>query len=115
MKTTTRSKSGRHLLTATIAAVILLSATSANAWWGWGRAWPLTGAWDPTEAYLYEYGFLDPYGPTTGDVRRMHRDNWRAMLGYPIRRDGVGPYGPRLSDIRRQQYRKARRFRGYPY
>lgn len=96
-----------------LTAAILLLAQPASAWWGgpWGAA-PL--AWDPHEAYLNEYDFFDPYGPSQGDIRRMHRDNWHRMRGYPVH-PGVGRYGPTLSDIRRQHHRKMRRAWGYPY
>ena len=101
------------LLAATITVVVLLPATSAYAWRG--PVGLYAGGWDPHEAHLNEYGFLDRYGPTRGDIQRMHRDNWMAMRGYPSHRRGIGPYGPTLSDIRRQHHRKGRRFRGYPY
>lgn len=106
-------KTKKKLLTAAITAAILFTATSAGAWWGPGG--PYAGGWDPYEAYLEEYGLLDRYGPSRGDIRRMHRDNWRAMMGYPVYRDDVGPYGPTRSDVRRQYHRKAKRLWGYPY
>jgi hypothetical protein len=102
----------RKLLAVTIAAAALLTMTSANAWWGPGG--PVAWGWDPQEAYLDEYGFFDPYGPSISDIERMHRDNWYAARGYPVFR-GVGPYGPSVSDIRRQYMRKLRRSWGYPY
>jgi hypothetical protein len=102
----------RRLLAATIATIVLLAATSANGWWGYGG--PGAWAWDPQEAYLDEYGFLDRWGPSRMDIDRMYRDNWYAARGYPIHR-GVGPYGPSMSDIHRQQMRKMRRAWGYPY
>lgn len=98
----------RKLLTALIATTALLATSSASAWWG-----PGVGGWDPQEAYLNEYGFFDPYGPTVGDIRRMHRDNWRTLRGYPVNR-GVGLYGPTPSDVHRQHMRKMRRAWGYP-
>ena len=104
----TRSK----LLAATISAAGLFTMTSANAWWGPGGPGPW--GWDPYEAYLEEYGFFDPYGPSRADIRRMYRDQWDAARGYPTYR-GVGPYGPSLSDIRRQHRRKLRWAWGYPY
>ena len=100
------------LLAVTFAVATLLTMTSAHAWWGPGG--PGVWGWDPHEAYLNEYGFFDPYGPSGADIRRMYRDNWDATRGYPVYR-GVGPYGPSLSDIRRQQKRKFRRAWGYPY
>lgn len=101
-------KTRKKLLITAITAAILFTATSAGAWWG-------PGAWDPHEAYLEEYGFLDRYGPSRGDIQRMHRDNWRAMRGYAVYHDGVGPYGPTRSDVRRQHQRKLKRSWGYPY
>lgn len=106
-------KPWRALLAAVTAAAILFPATTADAWWGPGG--PYAGGWDPHEAYLDEYGFLDRHGPTAGDIRRMHRDNWMEMMGYPVHRGGVGLYGPTSTDVRRQYHRKARRFWGYPY
>lgn len=102
----------KKLLVAAITAAALLLTTAAEGWWGPGG--PGAWGWDPQEAYLEEYGFLDPFGPTLGDIRRMQRDRWKEMIGYPVYRDNVGPYGPRPSDVRRQQRRKARRFWGYP-
>ena len=103
---------GMLLLTAAIASACLFTAPPAWSWWGPGGPWP--GMWDPQEAFLEEYGFLDRHGPSRGDIRRMHRDRWKAMRGYPVYIDGVGPYGPSLSDVRRQQRRQMHRFRGYP-
>jgi hypothetical protein len=102
----------KKLLLAALTAATLLVATAAEGWWGPGG--PGAWGWDPQEAYLEEYGFLDPFGPTPGDIRRMQRDRWREMMGYPVYRAGVGPYGPRPSDVRRQYHRKARRLWGYP-
>jgi hypothetical protein len=103
---------GRQSLVATVAAGAVLVATSVGAWWG---PPPYAGVWDPWEAYLQEYDFLDPHGPSRGDIKRMHRDNWKAIRGYPIYIDGVGPHGPTHSDVRRQLKRKERRMWGYPY
>jgi hypothetical protein len=103
----------KRLLATAVAAAALFWATSVAAWWGPGG--PYAWGWDPQEAYLDEYGLLDPYGPTLGDIRRMHRDNWKQLMGHPVYRSGVGPYGPRPADVRRQQYRKARRLWGYPW
>ena len=77
----------KKLLTAAITAAMFFTATAAGAGWG-------AGAWDPHEACLEEYGFLDRYGPSREDIQRMYRDNWRAMRGYPVYHDGVGPSGP---------------------
>jgi hypothetical protein len=104
------------LLAAAVAAAALLTMTSANAWWGppGGPGGPVAWGWDPHEAYLDEYGFFDPYGPSVSDINRMYRDNWYAARGYPVYR-GVGPFGPSYSDVRRQYMRKLRRAWGYPY
>ncbi len=64
----------RKVIVAVMAA--LLPAAAANAYWGsYGP-----GGWgcDPHAAYLEEYGFLDPYGPSPTDLRRLSRDEWRA-------------------------------------
>jgi hypothetical protein len=113
MMTTSLHGRGRKLLAATLAAAVLLPVSSAEAWWGPGG--PAAWAWDPQEAFLEEYGYLDRYGPTIGDIRRMHRDSWRAARGYPVRIANVGPYGPTRGDIKRQHHRKMRRMWGYPY
>lgn len=106
-------KTGKRLLTAAVTAAMLSTASSAGAWWG--PVGPYPGGWDPHEAYLEEYGFLDRYGPSIGDIRRRHRDNWKAMMGRPVYLDGVGPYGPTRADVRRQYHRKLKRLWGYPY
>ena len=113
MNTTITYSITRKLPMVAIASAILLLAEPASAWRGgpWGPA-PL--AWDPHEAYLDEYGFFDRYGPRRGDIRRMQRDNWHRMRGYPVY-PGIGRHGPTLSDIRRQHQRKLRRAWGYPY
>ena len=96
-----------------LADALVLPVTSAEAWWGPGG--PVGWGWDPQEAYLHEYGYDHPYGPTLGDIRRMQRDNWRAFRGYPVYVDNVGPRGPTLADVTRQQRRKYRHVWGYPY
>jgi hypothetical protein len=63
-------------LLATLMAAVLLGPVSANAWWG-GYGHPGWGC-DPQWAYLEEYGFLDPLGPSRTDLRRMNRDQWWA-------------------------------------
>ena len=100
------------LLAVAIAIATLFTMPSANAWWGPGG--PGVWGWDPYEAYLDEYGFFDPFGPSISGIERMYRDNWYAARGYPVYR-GVGPDGPSVSDIRRQQMRKLRRAWGCPY
>lgn len=57
----------------------LFPSTGANAWWsyGYGPGW----ACDPQTAYLKEYGFLDPFGPSRGDLQRLQRDQWRSFSG----------------------------------
>jgi hypothetical protein len=100
------------ILVMAAAATMIFSTATAQAWWG-PAAGP--GLWDPHEAYLDEYGFLDPYGPSRSDIRRLHRDQRRAMMGHPVYYQNVGPYGPRPSDLRRQFHRRAMRAWGYPY
>ncbi|MGD2073595.1 MAG: hypothetical protein PVI91_00205 [Gammaproteobacteria bacterium] len=68
-------------LLASLVAAALLFPVSANAWWG-GYGYP-GGGCDPQWAYLEEYGFLDPFGPSPTDLRRLNRDQWRAArYGY---------------------------------
>lgn len=63
------------LLSILTAAALLFPVSVANAWWGgYGPGWGC----DPQWAYLEEYGFLDPYGPSPTDWRRLQRDQWRA-------------------------------------
>lgn len=107
MKMKFRHTKGRSWLAVALAGALLMPAP-AGAIWG-----PIAGAWDPQEAYLHEYGYLDPYGPTLSDIRRMNRDNWKAFTGHPVYVDNVGPHGPTYSDVMRQQRRKARRLWGY--
>ena len=113
MNTPKHQNTRKISLTLAATTAILLTSTSTHAWWGPGG--PPVGGWDPHEAYLHEYGFLDRHGPTMGDLRRMHRDNWKLLTGHPVYLKGVGPYGPTYSDVIRQQRRKHRRFWGYPY
>jgi hypothetical protein len=102
MKTNSLNRSVKKPLVALLAAALLLPVSTANAWRG-----PAVG-WDPQEAYLHEYGYLDPYGPTLGDIRRMQRDSWRYFMGYPVYIDNVGPRGPTYADVIRQQRRMYR-------
>jgi hypothetical protein len=113
MKTTSRHGTGRKLLVAMLAGALVLPVSTADAWWGPGG--PMAWGWDPQEAYLHEYGYDHPYGPTLGDIRRMQRDNWRAFMGYPVYIDNVGPRGPSYADVTRQYRRKLRNTWGYPY
>ena len=102
----------KMIMVIAVAATVIFSTTVAQAYWGPGLG---VGSWDPQEAYLDEYGFLDPYGPTPSDIRRLHRDQWKAMMGYPVSCQHIGPYGPRPSDLRQQYHRKAMRIWGHPY
>lgn len=49
------------------------------------------------------------------DFLRLQRDQWKAMMGYPVYYENIGPYGPRLSDVQRQYHRKTMRVWSYPY
>jgi len=102
----------KMIMVIAVAATVIFSTALAQAWWGPG---PGVGLWDPQEAYLDEYGFLDPYGPAPSDIRRLHRDQWKAMMGYPVSYQNIGPYGPRPLDLRQQYHRNAMRMWGYPY
>lgn len=74
MRTSFINGTRRKLLVAVMAA--LLPVASANAWWG-GYG-PGAYGCDPQWAYMKEYGFLDRWGPSRGDVDRLRRDEWRA-------------------------------------
>lgn len=80
-----------------MAAAMLFPAATASAWGGYGP-----GGWgcDPQWAYLEEYGFLDPYGPSATDFRRLNRDQWRAVTrsGYY----GSQRHDPVAKAVRRQ-------------
>jgi hypothetical protein len=88
----------RKLLAAVTAMIVLTVTTTANAAW----------ICDPQVAYLEEYGFLDPYGPSRGDIRRLHRDQWRATYygGY---------YDPVVKALRKHCPGSANRGRGSSY
>lgn len=94
----------RKWLAAVTAGAILLSATSANAWWGGNRGWSC----DPQTAYLEEYGFLDRWGPSRGDIRRLNRDQWRATYygGY---------YDPTVKALRKRCPGRVNRWRRHSY
>jgi hypothetical protein len=99
-----RHRSRGGLLAALITVGVLFPAASADAWWGgYGP-----GRWDcdPQWAYLEEYGFLDPWGPSRSDWQRLNQDQWRAMrYGYY----GGGYYDPVTRAMRRQCGRWAAR------
>ncbi len=87
------------LLATLMAVAVLFPAASAQAWWGgYDR-----GAWgcDPTWAYLEEYGFLDPWGPSRTDLRRLRRDEWRAVT-HPVYAGGYSRHDPVAKAVRRQ-------------
>ena len=78
----------RKILASLVAGVVLLPAGSANAWWdGYGPG--LNRSCDPQEAYMIEYGFLDYWGPSIGDLRRLDRDRWKAIYYGDVRYDPV--------------------------
>lgn len=85
MKTTSRHGTGRKLLVAMLAGALVLPVSTADAWWGPGG--PVAWGWDPQEAYLHEYGYDYPCGPTPGDIRCRQRNNWRVFMGYPFDTD----------------------------
>ena len=76
----------RKLLASVLAVGVLLPAASANAWWrGYDSDWRC----DPKLAYLEEYGFLNINGPSRGDIKRLHRDQWKAAYYRDARYDPV--------------------------
>jgi hypothetical protein len=89
----------RKLLAALMAAGMLLPAAAADAWWG-GYG-PGGSGCDPQWAYLEEYGFLDPYGPSPGDWQRLNRDQWRAITA-PAYHGGYGNHDPVAKAVRKQ-------------
>ena len=74
----------RKLLASLVAGVVLLPAGSANAWWDGPD---LNRSCDPQEAYMIEYGFLDYWGPSINDLRRLDRDKWKAIYYGDMRYD----------------------------
>ena len=78
----------RNILASLVAGVVLLSTGSANAWWG-GYGPDLKRSCDPQEAYMIEYGFRDHWGPSIGDLRRLDRDQWKAVYYGDVRYDPV--------------------------
>ena len=97
---------GKTLVFAAGIAALAASA-SAGAWWGGydHNAWRC----DPQMAYLDEYGFLDYYGPSRTDFRRLNRDQWRAIY-YGDRR-----YDPLEKALRKNCPRYPNRWGGGPY
>ena len=76
----------RKLLATVFAVSLSLPAASASAWWrGYDSEWRC----DPKLAYLEEYGFLDIKGPSSSDIRRLQRDQWKAFYYRDIRYDPV--------------------------
>jgi len=76
----------RKILAPLVAGAILLPAGSAHAWWdGYGPN--LNRSCDPQEAYMIEYGFRNYWGPSVGDLRRLDRDQWKAIYYGDVRYD----------------------------
>jgi hypothetical protein len=74
------------ILVPLLAAAVLLPTASAQAYWrGYDSDWRC----DPKLAYLEEYGFLKLRGPSRGDIRRLHRDQWKAAYYGDARYDPV--------------------------
>ena len=76
----------RKILASLVTGVVLLLAGSANAWWG-GYGPDLNRSCDPQTAYMIEYGFLDNWGPSIGDLRRLDRDQWKTVYYGDMRYD----------------------------
>ena len=92
-------QNNRKLLATLTGVVMLLAAGTTQAWWGgYGP-----GGWgcDPQWAYMEEYGFLDPYGPSPTDWRRLNRDQWRAAT-TPAYYGGYARHDPVTKAVRRQ-------------
>jgi hypothetical protein len=78
----------RKLLASLVAGMVLLPAGSAIAWWD--RYGPdLNRSCNPQQAYMIEYGFLDYWGPSISDLRRLDRDQWKAIYYGDVRYDPV--------------------------
>ena len=85
----------RRLLAIVTATMVLLGSTTANA----------VRICDPHFAYLDEYGFLDRWGPSLGDIRRLNRDQWRAVY--------YGPYYDPVTKALRKRCPPYNRWRRY--
>ena len=89
--------SKRKVLAVALAA--LLPLATANAWYGaYGP-----GGWgcDPQAAFLEEYGFLDRFGPSRNDIRRLQRDEYWAATG-PTYYGGYTSEDPVSRAVRKQ-------------
>ena len=73
-------------LAALVAGAILLPAGSAYAWWDGPNR---NRTCDPQEAYMIEYGFRNYWGPSSGDLRRLNRDQRKAIYYGDVRYDPV--------------------------
>jgi len=97
----------RKSLISIVGIMALAASTSAGAWGGGydRNVWRC----DPQSAYLDEYGFLDYYGPSRGDIRRLNRDQWRAIY-Y-----GDWRYDPVEKALRKNCHHYSNRWWGGPY
>ena len=84
MNTSFGDVSMRKILASLVGGVALLLVGSVNAWWGYAEP---TRSCDPQTAYMIEYGFLDYWGPSIGDLRRLDRDQWKAVYYGDVRYD----------------------------
>jgi len=76
----------RTLMACGLAATVLLPAATANALWrGYDSDWRC----DPKLAFYEEYGFLKINGPSRSDIKRLHRDQWKAAYYRDPRYDPV--------------------------
>jgi len=76
----------RKLMACVLAATVLLPAATANALWrGYDSDWRC----DPKLAFYEEYGFLNINGPSRSDIKRLHRDQWKAAYYRDPRYDPV--------------------------
>jgi hypothetical protein len=74
------------MLVLVFAATALLPAATANALWGgYDSDWRC----DPKLAFFEEYGFLNINGPSRSDIKRLHRDQWKAAYYRDPRYDPV--------------------------
>ena len=78
-------KAGKILAFA-LTITVLLPAPTANARWrGYDSDWRC----DPKLAFYEEYGFLNINGPSRSDIKRLHRDQWKAAYYRDPRYDPV--------------------------